>query len=257
MGQELKPSIKQIKDIRYKLLQPALTSHFLVDIVFPNAETFQKNVLGSNEFGDLNELRETLSLSCSEASLPGSSLATHELNSDFTGFTQKHAYRRLYDDRADFTFYVDQNYMQIRLFEAWVRFIAGEQIAFGEVNNLSARINYPINYKSGVIYITKFERNYGTNEQAKTLKYSFINAFPIAVNSIPVSYDASTLLKTTVSFAYDRYLCDNIKTTSDLGSSGTPGIPQNPFEIAQRNLASNPFTGAGVPNANYGGVTYG
>jgi len=254
MGQALQPSIKQIKDIRYKLLQPALTSHFLADIAFPNSDSFQKNVLSSN--GIPGSIRETLSLSCSEASLPGSSLATHELNSDFTGITQKHAYRRLYDDRADFTFYVDQDYSQIRLFEAWTRFIAGEQIAFGERSNLFVRANYPINYKSGAIYITKFERNYGTNETAKTLKVSFINAFPIAVNSIPVSYDASTLLKTTVSFAYDRYVLDNTVTTSDLGSSGTPGIPQNPFEIAQQNLASNSFTDSRYPQANYGGITY-
>jgi hypothetical protein len=59
--------------------------------------------------------------------LPGSSLATHENNSDFPGVTQKFAYRRLYDDRIDFTFYVDaENYLPIKYFESWIKFIVGE-----------------------------------------------------------------------------------------------------------------------------------
>jgi hypothetical protein len=62
--------------------------------------------------------------------LPGSSLATHENNSDFTGVTEKFAYRRLYDDRIDFTFYVDaENYLPIRFFESWIKFIVGESQA--------------------------------------------------------------------------------------------------------------------------------
>lgn len=213
MGQPIAPSIKKISDIKHQLLQPALTSHYVCSIEFPpnnNNSNFDK-ILSDNGF--TRGVRELLSISCSEANLPGSSLATHELNNDFTGFTQKHAYRRLYDDRADFTFYVDQNYSQIRIFEMWIRYIVGEQIAFGEGNNISVRANYPKNYKAPAIYITKFERSYKPNDVK--LEYSFINAFPIAVNSIPVSYDASSLLKTTVSFAYDRYIVKNVGTTSE------------------------------------------
>tara|TARA_R110000868_G_scaffold298903_2_gene559075 strand:- start:12249 stop:12926 length:678 start_codon:yes stop_codon:yes gene_type:complete len=190
-------------------MQPALTSHFITTITFPEKVIERLNENGLTGGSDISD---TLAISCCEASLPGSSLATHELNNDFTGVTQKHAYRRLYDDRADFTFYIDQNYAQIRVFETWMRYIVGEQNAFGEGNNISYRVNYPINYKSGAIYITKFERDYGITKSKNVLMtYAFINAFPISINSIPVSYDASSLLKCTVSFAYDRYINQSVE----------------------------------------------
>jgi len=43
-----------------------------------------------------------------EANLPGSSLATIE-TLDYMGVTERHAYRRLYDDTIDFTFLVTQD----------------------------------------------------------------------------------------------------------------------------------------------------
>jgi hypothetical protein len=33
--------------------------------------------------------------------------ATLEITGDYTGVTERHAYRRVYDDRIDLTFYVD------------------------------------------------------------------------------------------------------------------------------------------------------
>ena len=36
-----------------------------------------------------------------------------DINNDRTGVTEKHAYRRMFDDRIDFTFYVDaSNYLR-------------------------------------------------------------------------------------------------------------------------------------------------
>ena len=66
-------------------------------------------------------------MSCCEASLPGSQLATLENNNDRTGVTEKHAYRRQFDDRIDLTFYVDaENYTAIRFFEGWISYIMNE-----------------------------------------------------------------------------------------------------------------------------------
>ena len=62
--------------------------------------------------------QDQLNLQCTEASLPGSSLATFDINNDFHGVTERHAYRRMFDERIDFTFYVDaNNYLPIRTFE--------------------------------------------------------------------------------------------------------------------------------------------
>ena len=55
---------------------------------------------------------------------------THELNNDFTGVTERHAYRRAYDQTASFTFMVDHDYTIIKFFENWMSYIVGEQFRF-------------------------------------------------------------------------------------------------------------------------------
>ena len=61
--------------------------------------------------------------------------------------------------------------------------------------------------------------NFGdtVNKQTGTsLRYTFKRAFPIAMNSMPLSYNASQLLKVTVTFAYSRYVVDGILKMSPL-----------------------------------------
>jgi len=38
------------------------------------------------------------------------------------------------------------------------------------------------------------------------LEYEFLKAYPISIDSIPVTYDTSQLLKCTVNFNFSRYL---------------------------------------------------
>ena len=80
-----------IKGLRTKILAPALTSHYEVKIPKATAEQ-----LSSNAAGALNSIldpilgtdgQENLNISCSEASLPGSSIATFELKNDYAGVT--------------------------------------------------------------------------------------------------------------------------------------------------------------------------
>ena len=211
------PAKVSVDKIKANLLQPALTSHFIVDIPFPKYGTspggFGQYLISNGVKYDGEKLR----LLCSEATLPGSSLATHENNSDFTGVTEKFAYRRLYDDRIDFTFYVDAaNYLPIRFFESWIKFIVGESQTKAERSgklsskdpNYFYRVKYPNNYIADGLKITKFERTSknkkSANHEGATLIYNFVNAYPISITSMPVSYDTSSLLKCTVSFSYIR-----------------------------------------------------
>ena len=216
------PIVRNVDFLKTKIMQPALTSNFECHFVIPQDVI---NRLKDNGVPNDPNSIDDLKILCSEASLPGSSLATHELNNDFTGVTQRHVYRRLYDDRSDFTFYVNRSYYSIKVFEIWTRFIAGEQVSFGESTNVSYRNNYPKNYKTS-IYITKFERDYGIKKSPNNNKlvYTFVNAFPISINSMPVSYDSSQLLKVTVSFSYDRYFVDSPKDKAPTQSS-VPGVP--------------------------------
>lgn len=79
---------------------------------------------------------------------------------DYSGITEKHAYRRLYDDTIDFTFLVTQtdNYQQIRFFDSWMRFINYEEEGRGIINqNFYSRVKYPKDYQTKMT-ITKFEK---------------------------------------------------------------------------------------------------
>ena len=98
--------------VKLFLLNPALTSHFEVFIKPPSSNGVIPEFFSDN---GAPYSAEQLILMCSDATLPGSSLATHESNNDFHGVTERFAYRRLYDDRIDLTFYVDaENHYTIR-----------------------------------------------------------------------------------------------------------------------------------------------
>ena len=222
-----------VKDIKSKLLNPALTSLYYVNIGGPtNFDKFLRANMGRMD-------KEGLQLMCCEATLPGSSLATLELTNDRTGVTERHAYRRVYDDRIDLTFYVDaQNYAPIRYFETWIKYIASESIAKqeGDVGtedpNYHYRMRFPDDYvdKQGLAVI-KFEKSSVGNhqvgrERGGTLIYRFLRAFPISISSMPVSYDSSSLLKCTVSLSYVRYIVDKTEPPNPAPGSNNTIPPQ-------------------------------
>ena len=45
---------------------------------------------------------------------------------------------------------------------------------------------YPDDYRTN-LYITKFERSY--EQDGSNMKYTFVDAFPISISAMPVSYD--------------------------------------------------------------------
>ena len=204
---EIKP--QSVSDLTSKMLRPSLSSYFLVEIPFPSGDSVRKKL---KKILDTPNDQEKLNLHCSEASLPGSSLATYEINDDRTGVTERHAYRRIFDDRIDLTFYVDaEEYLPITFFETWMRSIVGEDIEGDPLNvrlpDLSSkaynyRVKYPDDYMADQgLKVFKFERDY-TN----VLEYEFIRSFPVSMNSVPVSYDGNDLLRCTVSMTYIRYI---------------------------------------------------
>ena len=218
------PSVKSIDDIKSSLLRPSLTSHFYVEFALPgtggSTSEFSEKLKTAGIDFNVNK-QDTLNLLCAEASLPGSSVATLEINNDRTGVTERHAHRRFFDDRIDFTFYVDvENYLPILFFETWMEYISGAGTTDDNPRNAKEyvyRMNYADNYTADKgLKVFKFEKDYGRgkaigesnptwNPTSQYLEYEFFRSFPIAINSMPVSYEASNLLKCTVSMNYIRY----------------------------------------------------
>ena len=163
-----RPRSRSLSEVKAKLLNPATTSHFQVMIGDPrqhgdNPGSFvgylkRQGLIELNGRGLPSETRDKLNLMCSETSLPGSNLATTELTNDFTGVTERHVHRRIFDDRIDLTFYCDAvEYLPIRYFEAWISYITNE-IGDTHSEEYHYRMRFPNMYK-GQLEITKFEKN--------------------------------------------------------------------------------------------------
>ena len=212
------PTRRDVSEIKSKLLRPALTSDYEVRIELPLANA------GVPKFRTTED-QSKLYLQCCSASLPGSSLATYDINNDRHGVTERHAYRRVYDDRIDLEFYVDaDNYYPIRFFESWLGYIMDQEDRAesksttgvpnsGAVSNQSSGANARSKnyfYRSrffdeyvASMTVTKFERDH-----RQSLTYTFLQAYPFSISSMPISYETSGLLKCTVGFKYVRYLID-------------------------------------------------
>lgn len=208
-------SVSELKSA-FSILKPATTSHFQAWFIPPLAVDYWiENEADNYGYGIPNRGNEEFfSILCSDASLPGSSLMTHEQNNDFHGVTQRYAYRKDYGTGVDFSFIVDGDHYMLFLFEGWLRFITNEVIPENTEDSdeqypaidkryFYSRVNYPREYISpGGIYINKFERDY---RSSGGVTYQFVDAYPTAISAIPVSYDASQLLKVNVTITYSRY----------------------------------------------------
>ena len=246
------PQRKSISQVKAQLLNPATTSHFQVSVSFQSREfnRFKQEVGLNLDQGRLNIL-------CSDASLPGSSFATAELTNNIPGVRERHVYRRTYDDSIDLTFYCDADqYLPIRFFEAWMNYISGMTSAgYNRVKNedFHYRVKFPRQYR-GNLEITKFEKNLDSRRQTKILTYKFVNCFPLAINSMPVSYDQSQLLKCTARMAYSRYFIEDRPRgviPRFLNALGSRGGRQGPEFNNGLEVPSNPAFGFGSRTDNF------
>ena len=209
-------STRNIDTIKATLLRPATTSHFEVRIGIPrNTRT---SGLGSHLRGFLSgNSQENLNLMCCEAVLPGSQLATTEITNNYTGVTERHAYRRIYDETIDLTFYVDAgNYLPIIFFETWMNGIVNEDQDDAVSGNYNYRVKYPDDYVAQGLQVIKFEKDYHSQITGRiynvrkgsgtSVQYDFVRSYPRSITSMPVSYDGSNLLKCSVQMSYVRYV---------------------------------------------------
>ena len=187
-------------------------------------------------FIDTNSSDQKYDFLCSEASLPGSNFNISEELGSRQGMTERFASRRIYNE-FDLTFYIDDDYNTLRMFEEWMNFInpvynesngrydgsEASQLGAYQERNTYSRFRYPDDYRRKVS-ITKFERDFLQNPNDRNnkfknmplLTYHFIDTFPVNINAVPLSYAGSTVLQVTVVFTYLRHTIEkhsNLQTT--------------------------------------------
>jgi hypothetical protein len=227
---------KKIKfgDLKTRILNPSLTSNYLVEIQAPGGIGEKMSRMGANLTPW--DTFDYVNIPCCEASLPGSSLSTIDISNDYRGISEKHAYRRLYDDTINFTFYVDatagREYYVIKFFEGWLAYITNQNFDTIQNSIYDYRVLFPEQYYAVKMLIQKFERIFDSiSDEAKRtpIKYEFYNAYPLSINSMPVSYDGSEVLKCSVDFSFSRYKLVRSDYTPSTGEQATnPNSPGNP-----------------------------
>jgi hypothetical protein len=233
----------------------SLTSQFKVNMFLGGSNGAQDGNLLEylNKCGITNNISKTFTYDfmCAEAVLPGATFDVGEESGSRQGIIERFPNRRIFSD-FNLTFYVDSEYNIIRLFEEWMNFINpiytkdGEQIPNprGQVGYEQSenyyRFKYPDQYKR-IISITKFERDFlsnpnnpkSTTETQNLLTYQFIDAFPTNITALPLSYEGSTITKTTINFSYTRYTVIKHKGTqinpypSNLNNTDKPNPTTN------------------------------
>jgi hypothetical protein len=200
------PTIRSVSDIKSKLLRPALTSFYEVEIDLPKGDGVLANRL-SELRADGSEDQDVLNLRCSEASLPGSNLATLETTNTYHGVTERPAGKGPIDPTYTY------------------------------------RSRYSNNYVSPQgLKVRKFERDFDTS--GSILEYTFVNSYPFSISAMPVSYESSSLLKCTVSFSYLRYVLNELNDTNIFGSRQTPALNKQLAQSFADQAAFNSFTNA-------------
>ncbi len=228
----IRPENLSVSDIKSRLLNISKTSLYRLTIPVPPAVAEKARSKGVT-YVDI----DNISLLCSEANLPGSSLATHDVTNDYSGVSEKIVYRRMYDETLDLTFSVDRNYKVVEFFESWINYITGVDQNFSRAEYKSPyvfhRMSYPETYKINM-YLTKFEKDHHIGQSSTTLDYTFVYAFPISITSMPVSYEESSLLKCSVSFSFIRYVMERngfsrVPNANNFEFPGIPEIPESPL----------------------------
>ena len=180
----------------------AQTNHFQVTFssLRPSVESYLRDYLKVDDIR--NFLSRRAGILCDSASLPTTAYATAEVRDNFMGVPQQFAHTRIYTD-LDFSFYVDEDYNLLKIFEGWMEYISSgaNSSTLADDRAYFRRMMYPDSYKCDTMYINKFEKNF-----KKTMRYRFVNVFPKAMSAVPVAYGPADILKVNVSFNFDRYI---------------------------------------------------
>ena len=180
----------------------AQTNHFQVTFssLRPSVESYLRDYLKVDDIR--NFLSRRAGILCDSSSLPKTAYATAEVRDNFMGVPQQFAHTRIYTD-LDFSFYVDEDYNLLKIFEGWMEYISScaNTSTLQDDRAYFRRMRYPDSYKCDTMYINKFEKNF-----KKTMRYRFVNVFPKAMSAVPLAYGPADILKVNVSFNFDRYI---------------------------------------------------
>ena len=95
---------------------------------------------------------------------------------------------------------------------------------------------------------------YSPTKNQNLLTYQFIDAFPTNITALPLSYEGSTITKTTINFSYTRYTTlkhTGVEITPNTSSPTNSANPDQPPLKSQQTKPFQPKTSTVITNEYY------
>ena len=154
---------------------------------------------------------------CDEAQLPNVQSATGQLSGRFLGEAAvQYPHSRLYTD-VGLGFLCDAQMIPLKFFNYWYDWmfgddrtvaansgISGAESAFPKLENRVNRLKYQSDYAAKV-KIIKTEPNGNSSNGRAPITYILENAYPYAIDAVPLSYGVSQITRVNVNFHYSRH----------------------------------------------------
>lgn len=180
---------------------------------------------------------QIIRLLCDEAQLPNVNSATGTINGRYLGSgSVNYAHTRVYSD-LQLGWMCDADMTPLKFLTEWNDFIFGSapeklsnekyeltkmkgKIPSGRNigKNRSVRVKFPEDYMLDVL-ITKTEISPNAPNGRPPIAYYIEQAFPYAIDAVPLSYGASQITKVTASFYYARHHTYFINTKNEPSAS--------------------------------------
>ena len=216
----------------------SLTTGFDVFFGFPGSHAMlQRYYTGGDD--------DVVHMLCDEAQLPNVQTATGQLSGRYVGEAGvQYPHSRMFTD-VGLGFLCDAKLIPLKFFNHWYNWMFNEEYATHSDNYWSAQIASPLprNRVNRLRYIDEFAaeiRIVKTEPDATAangrapITYVLENAYPYAIDAVPLSYGSSQLTRVNVNFHYARHTVvygegdskydDGIKLNSDFADDIPPTV---------------------------------
>jgi len=226
----------------------SLSNGYLVKFLFYN--TVVPDALASAGISFANQTNDVVELFCDEAQLPNISAASGNQVGRFVGETSvKYPTGKIFSE-IQLGWMCDANMTPNKFLNIWFEsmfiekshpetysspaLLSGKE--FDDVitapltrnRNRGTVLRYPDEYQCDIL-IAKAETGPDSPTQRVSEIYVLEQAWPLSVDSVPLSYGASQVTKTSAQFAYTRHyiIYNDIRSLNSLSGRGPLPIPEN------------------------------
>ena len=153
-------------------------------------------------------LSEAIEYFCDEAQLPNINTATGSINGLYTGLGNiDYPHTKVFTE-LQLGFMLDADLSVLKFMNQWYNSIFEES---GTGESRVTRVKYRTQY-TATIKITKTETGPASPTQRKPITYVLEQAYPYAIDAIPLQFGSSQITKVTAQFKYQRHYTINTDT---------------------------------------------